>query len=142
MVFPGGFGAAKNLSTWAVDGTKCTVEKNVEKIINNFHTSKKPIALSCIAPVLAAKVLGDQNIKNVQLTVGSEVGGEGTKWPYAATAGQIKSLGCTHVSSNFDGICIDNINKLVTVPAYMFEGKPHEIYDNMSLLIDGLYGFF
>ncbi|MBY0431213.1 MAG: isoprenoid biosynthesis glyoxalase ElbB, partial [Rhodospirillales bacterium] len=31
IIFPGGFGAAKNLSTFAVDGPDCTVNAEVEK---------------------------------------------------------------------------------------------------------------
>src|SRR4051812_15577018 len=51
LVFPGGFGAAKNLSSFAVDGPNCTVNKDVEKLVRAMHAAKKPIGLACIAPV-------------------------------------------------------------------------------------------
>ena len=60
VVFPGGFGAAKNLSDFAFKGTDMTVEPEVERVLKEFKDSKKPIALCCIAPILAAKVLGSQ----------------------------------------------------------------------------------
>ena len=60
VVFPGGFGAAKNLSDFAFKGTDMTVEPEVERVLKEFKESGKPIALCCIAPILAAKVLGSQ----------------------------------------------------------------------------------
>ncbi|XP_023373857.1 ES1 protein homolog, mitochondrial isoform X2 [Otolemur garnettii] len=42
-IFPGGFGAAKNLSTFAVDGKDCRVNKDVERVLREFHQAGKPI---------------------------------------------------------------------------------------------------
>uniref|UniRef100_A0A2K5WTA1 Glutamine amidotransferase class 1 domain containing 3 n=1 Tax=Macaca fascicularis TaxID=9541 RepID=A0A2K5WTA1_MACFA len=42
-IFPGGFGAAKNLSTFAVDGKDCKVNKEVERVLKEFHQAGKPI---------------------------------------------------------------------------------------------------
>uniref|UniRef100_A0A3P9IU96 Si:ch211-153b23.5 n=1 Tax=Oryzias latipes TaxID=8090 RepID=A0A3P9IU96_ORYLA len=63
----GGFGVAKNLSDWAVKNKDCTVLPQVEKIITAFHKAKKPLALCCISPVLAAKI-----IPGCELTVGQD----------------------------------------------------------------------
>merc|ERR1712107_808367 len=68
VVFPGGFGAAKNLSSFASKGGEMTVIPEVERLITGYHGAGKPLAFCCIAPVLAAKVLGD---KNPTLTLGS-----------------------------------------------------------------------
>ena len=62
LVFPGGFGAAKNLSDFAFKGTEMTVDPEIERILKEFKASGKPIALCCIAPILAAKVLGTEVI--------------------------------------------------------------------------------
>uniref|UniRef100_UPI00358E0388 putative glutamine amidotransferase-like class 1 domain-containing protein 3B, mitochondrial isoform X3 n=1 Tax=Myxine glutinosa TaxID=7769 RepID=UPI00358E0388 len=43
VIFPGGFGAAKNLSSFAVDGPACKVEPEVERILKEFHKAQKPI---------------------------------------------------------------------------------------------------
>ncbi|XP_024095091.3 glutamine amidotransferase-like class 1 domain-containing protein 3, mitochondrial isoform X3 [Pongo pygmaeus] len=45
-IFPGGFGAAKNLSTFAVDGKDCKVNKEVERVLKEFHQAGKPIGHS------------------------------------------------------------------------------------------------
>jgi enhancing lycopene biosynthesis protein 2 len=56
VVWPGGFGAAKNLSTFALEGAAMTVDPEAERVIQQFHEAGKPQALCCIAPVVAAKV--------------------------------------------------------------------------------------
>ncbi len=81
VIFPGGFGAAKNLSNYAVEGANLTVDADVARVITDFHASKKPLGFTCIAPVLAAKV-----IAGVSLTVGNDTD-DGGRWPYAGTAG-------------------------------------------------------
>ncbi|XP_012357337.2 glutamine amidotransferase-like class 1 domain-containing protein 3A, mitochondrial isoform X3 [Nomascus leucogenys] len=45
-IFPGGFGAAKNLSTFAVDGKDCKVNKEVERVLKEFHQAGKPVGHS------------------------------------------------------------------------------------------------
>ncbi|KAI2660729.1 Glutamine amidotransferase-like class 1 domain-containing protein 3A, mitochondrial [Labeo rohita] len=90
VIFPGGFGAAKNLSTFASDGKDCKVNKEVERVLKGFHKAGKPIGLCCISPVLAAKVL-----PGVDVTVGHEEE-EGGKWPYAGTTQAITALGAKH----------------------------------------------
>jgi len=94
IVFPGGFGAAKNLSTWAIKGPDCEVDCDVSRVIQSFHTAKKPIGLCCIAPVLAAKC-----IPGVEVTVGSACG-DGGKWPYAEVAGALEKCGAKHVEKD------------------------------------------
>ena len=37
LIFPGGFGAAKNLCTFAVDGPNCTVDPGVERLATFKH---------------------------------------------------------------------------------------------------------
>ncbi|KAG8430150.1 hypothetical protein GDO86_018384, partial [Hymenochirus boettgeri] len=94
IIFPGGFGAAKNLCTFAVDGEACNVHQDVERVLKEFSNAKKPIGLCCIAPVLAAKV-----IPGVEVTVGQEEE-HGGKWPYAGTAKSICALGGKHCAKD------------------------------------------
>ncbi|CAJ0965252.1 unnamed protein product [Ranitomeya imitator] len=44
IIIPGGFGVAKNLSTWTTQGKDCSVIKPIEDAIRGFHDVKKPIA--------------------------------------------------------------------------------------------------
>eukprot|EP00505_MAST-04D_sp_SCG-Rhode-Island_P003981 Stramenopile-MAST_4_protein_3981 len=130
VIFPGGFGAAKNLSSWAVDGAACTVEDEVTRVITDFHKSKKPLGACCIAPTLFAKC-----IPNCQVTVGSDADGNDA-WPYAGTAQAINDAGGKHVATDIDGVVVDLDNKLATSCAYMYEGQPHEIFDSVGKMVD------
>uniref|UniRef100_H3A773 Glutamine amidotransferase class 1 domain containing 3 n=1 Tax=Latimeria chalumnae TaxID=7897 RepID=H3A773_LATCH len=132
VVFPGGFGAAKNLCTFAVDGKDCQVNGEVERVLKEFHKSGKPIGLCCIAPVLAAKVLS-----GVEVTVGHEED-EGGKWPYAGTAQAISSLGAKHCVKELSEAHVDEKNKIVTTPAFMCETKLHHIFDGIGAMVQGV----
>ncbi|XP_075398343.1 glutamine amidotransferase-like class 1 domain-containing protein 3, mitochondrial [Tenrec ecaudatus] len=128
-IFPGGFGAAKNLSTFAVDGKDCKVHKDVERVLKEFHGAGKPIGLCCIAPVLAARVL-----RGVEVTVGHEQE-EGGKWPYAGTAEAIKALGARHCVKDVTEAHVDQKNKVVTTPAFMCETALHHIHDGIGAMV-------
>ncbi|XP_051878132.1 LOW QUALITY PROTEIN: glutamine amidotransferase-like class 1 domain-containing protein 3, mitochondrial [Pristis pectinata] len=128
LIIPGGFGVAKNLSSWAVKGKDCSVEGSVESAIKKFHATKKPIGLCCISPVLAAKL-----IPGCELTVGYDT--ECEKWPYAKTAQALKDLGCQHINKHVNEIHVDKKNKLVTTCAFMCNAPIHEIYDGIGEMV-------
>ncbi|CBY36452.1 unnamed protein product [Oikopleura dioica] len=123
LLVPGGFGAAKNLSDWALKGPDCTVDPTVASKITAFHSAKKPLAFCCIAPHLAAKL-----IPGCTVTVGSA----------GKNGGAIEKLGCKHVEKTVSETCIDEENKIVTSPAFMYEGGFHEIHDGVSKMVDDL----
>nr|XP_028583154.1 glutamine amidotransferase-like class 1 domain-containing protein 3A, mitochondrial isoform X2 [Podarcis muralis] len=129
VIFPGGFGAAKNLSTFAVDGKDCKVNGEVERVLKDFNKAGKPIGLCCISPVLAAKVL-----PGTEVTVGHEEE-EGGKWPYAGTAGAIKALGGKHHIKEVTEAHVDTNHKVVTTPAFMCETELHHIYDGIGAMV-------
>jgi enhancing lycopene biosynthesis protein 2 len=106
LIFPGGYGVAKNLSDFAVKGVQCTVNPEVERLIKEMKGAKKPLGFICIAPVIAAKVLGEAN---PQLTIGND----------KDTATAIEKMGGKHIVCEVDGIAIDEENKIVSTPAYM-----------------------
>ncbi|MEG1648724.1 MAG: isoprenoid biosynthesis glyoxalase ElbB [Rikenellaceae bacterium] len=108
LIIPGGFGAAKNLFTFAYDGLNFNVEKDIEAVVLNFNESKKPIGAMCIAPMMLASVLGS---KHVEVTLGP------------------KSELCCDVEDKFgaivsvtgtSGVVVDEKNKVATTPAYMY----------------------
>jgi enhancing lycopene biosynthesis protein 2 len=104
IVFPGGFGVAKNLCTFAFDGPDCLVNPETEIAVIKAHELGLPIGGLCISPVLIAKVLGKAN-----LTIGSD----------SETANAIESMGATHLNSSGSEIIVDKENKIVTSPCYM-----------------------
>ena len=120
IVFPGGFGAAKNLCTFAFDGVECTVNKDVEKAIRETVVAEKPVGALCISPVLIAKVLGD-----VEVTIGNDEG----------TANAVETLGGTHVNTNHGEIVYDEKYKVVTTPCYMLDATIDQIADGAEKVI-------
>ena len=106
LIFPGGYGAAKNLSDFAFKGQDCTVEQETERLIKEMHAAGKPQGFLCIAPVIAAKVLGEYR---PLLTIGTDPG----------TSAAMEAMGGEHVSRQVDEIAVDEKNKVVSTPAYM-----------------------
>ena len=106
LIIPGGFGAAKNLSDFAVNGPDATVHPEVKRLLGEMADKAKPIGAICIAPATLVRALGDRSPK---VTIGNDVG----------TAAAIEKMGGGHVNCGVDEICVDEKNKLVTTPAYM-----------------------
>ncbi|NXC35284.1 GAL3A protein, partial [Campylorhamphus procurvoides] len=128
LIIPGGFGVAKNLSTWATQGKNCTVCREVEEVLRAFHAAQKPIGLCCISPVLAAKIF-----PGCEVTVGHDT--ECDKWPYAQTAESLRELGCKHVNRPVTEIHVDPRHRLVTTSAFMCNAPIHEIYDGIGKMV-------
>lgn len=122
--FPGGFGAAKNLCTYAVEGTSCAVQRDVARVIQEAHGARKPLCFICIAPVIAAKVLGPKT--PAKLTIGDET----------ETAGAINSMGANHVACPVREAIIDTQNLIVSTPAYMKAGNINEVWVGVKRAVD------
>lgn len=105
LIFPGGFGAAKNLCDFAFKGADCQIEAATLKAATTFVAAKKPIGFICIAPAMIPKILGS----DIQLTIGDD----------AETAKQINAMGGKHVDCAVNHIVIDGEHKVVSTPAYM-----------------------
>jgi len=106
LIIPGGFGAAKNLSNFAVKGKDAVVNGDVKRLLNDMVTTAKPVGAICIAPATLTKALEG---KNPEVTIGNDIG----------TAGAIEAMGGQHKECSVDMIHVDSNNKLVTTPAYM-----------------------
>ena len=123
LMIPGGFGAAKNLSTFAFDGPDCQVNPDVEKAVRATHQAGKPIGALCIAPVILAKVLGD-----VTLTVGQDEG----------TTQALVNMGAKTATTQQREITIDEKNKIVTSPCYMLDGNLVDIAEGAKNTVAAL----
>ncbi len=106
LIIPGGFGAAKNLSNFAVKGQDAKVHPEVQRLISEMNSAGKPVGALCIAPATLAKALGE---KNPEVTIGNDAG----------TGQAIEAMGGQHKVCPVDAIHVDSANKLVTTPAYM-----------------------
>ncbi|KAA5607628.1 isoprenoid biosynthesis glyoxalase ElbB [Roseospira marina] len=125
LILPGGFGAAKNFCTFAVDGPECTVDENIEAVIKSAHAKGLPIGALCISPALIARVLGD-----VTLTIGSNAG----------VAEAIGAMGATHKTTTHTEIVVDEAHKLVTSPCYMLDATVSQIADGADNAVRALMG--
>jgi enhancing lycopene biosynthesis protein 2 len=123
LLFPGGFGAAKNLSTWAFEGANAKVLPGVEKAINGMVSLKKPVGALCISPVLLARILGE-----VHLTIGDDEG----------TIDALESLGAKHVYTTHGEVVFDEEHRVVTTPCYMLDATIDQIALGANNLVDAM----
>lgn len=124
LIFPGGFGAAKNLCTFASAGAECTVNPEVERLVGEMIAAKKPIGAICIAPAMLARVLGKKDI-HAQLTIGTDVG----------TAKAIEQMGGRHCDCHVTEFVVDERHKIVSTPAYMLGQGPAEVFEGIRKLV-------
>ena len=127
VIFPGGFGAAKNLCDFAVKGVEMTVEPRVEAIIKQCFDAGKPMGFICIAPVIAARVLG-AHAPGVELTIGSDEG----------TAAAIEHMGGKHDNTEPGQIHIDAQRKVVTTPAYMIGPSIAPVFAGIDACVEAV----
>ncbi len=125
LILPGGFGAAKNLCTFAVQGSDCEVDEDVASLIRGVHEQGKPVAAVCIAPALLAKVLGKGGVK---LTIGSDLD----------TADAIEEMGATHVNCPVREFIVDEEQKIITSPAYMLAQSMSEAAEGIEKTVGEL----
>lgn len=123
VILPGGFGAAKNLSTYATEGAKCEVDASLRKFLIAMNRAGKPIGAICIAPVILAKALGMNG--SPRLTIGTD----------PETANSIESFGAEHISCPVDDVVIDAEQKIVTTPAYMLATRIGEAAQGINKLV-------
>ena len=111
LVFPGGFGAAKNLSDFALQGAEATVHPEVARLTKAVLAAKKPVAALCIAPATLAAICREAGIES-EVTIGTD----------EATAAAVEALGAKHLDCPVDEFRVDEANRIITSPAYMLAG--------------------
>ena len=104
LLLPGGFGAALNLSDFALSGSNMTVEPQVARVLQAVHKAGKPIGAICIAPALIAKCF-----PGVHVTIGNDQG----------TANALMATGAHHDPCHVHGVIVDQRLNIVSTPAYM-----------------------
>ncbi|WP_431688646.1 isoprenoid biosynthesis glyoxalase ElbB [Hahella sp. NBU794] len=121
LIFPGGFGAAKNLSTFAVDGVDMKILPQVERVAKAFAEAGKPAGYVCIAPTMIPHIYG----AGVKCTIGDN----------RDVAGAIESMGGQHVNCAVDDVVVDEERKVVSTPAYMLAGRISEAATGIEKLV-------
>jgi enhancing lycopene biosynthesis protein 2 len=123
VIFPGGYGAAKNLCSFASKADACEVHPEVARVLREAHRAGKTIGLICISPVIGARVF-----KDAKVTIGSD----------EATAAAIGKMGAQHQRKATTDICIDEVNRIVSTPAYMSARRISEVYEGIGKLVDAV----
>ncbi|MCP4694298.1 MAG: isoprenoid biosynthesis glyoxalase ElbB [Desulfobacterales bacterium] len=122
LIIPGGAGAIKNLSDFAIKGAEAEVNEDVQRIINEMADAEKPIGAICIAPATLTKALA---ARFPEVTIGNDL----------TAAGAIGAMGGIHKDSGVEEIHVDVDNKLVTTPAYMLGPGIKEIAVGIEALV-------
>ncbi len=115
LIIPGGFGAAKNLCTFATEGSDCRVDAHVAELLRELRSKNKPIGALCIAPAVVARLFGPE--LSPELTIGTDAG----------TAAALEKMGAKHRKAKVDEIVVDGKNKIVTTPCYMMAQSIKEV---------------
>jgi len=120
VIFPGGFGAAKNLCDFAVNGADATIQPDVARLIREMAQARKPIGAICIAPALIAATLGTEYAPTV--TIGNDAG----------TAAAITKTGSCHQECPVTEFVVDQRHKIVSTPAYMLATRISETAEGIE----------
>ena len=123
IIFPGGFGAAKNLSDFAFKGENSIVIPEVERAILEMVEQKKPIGALCISPAIIAKV-----IKGVEVTIGQDEG----------TAKTIEAIGGVHKNTEHGQVAHDKKFNVFTTPCYMLDATIVNIADGALNIVKAM----
>jgi enhancing lycopene biosynthesis protein 2 len=120
IIFPGGFGVAKNLCTFAFEGDRCSVNPEVEKAIRSMVDLGKPVGLLCISPVIAARLF-----RGVELTIGNDPG----------TASAIGKMGGKHIVTSHGQVVRDKTYNIFSTPCYMLDANIVQIAEGAENIV-------
>ena len=123
LIFPGGFGVAKNLSTVAFDGADAKVNEDVAVAVRNTHAKGKPIGALCIAPAMMAKIFD-----NATVTIGTDPG----------TIEAIEKMGGTHINTTHGDVVYDDHLNLFTTPCYMLDANILQIGEGAENIVSAM----
>ena len=127
IIFVGGFGAAKNLSSFALDSDNYSVNEQVLAAAKSFADVEKPAGYMCIAPAMLPLIYP----KGVKGTIGTD----------NATAALISAKGLSHIDCAVGDVVIDEAHKIVTTPAYMLAESISEASQGINKLVKHVLAF-
>ena len=120
LIFPGGFGVAKNLSTVAFHGADAEVNEEVVRAVKETNNNGKPIGALCIAPAMIAKIFSDATV-----TIGQDPG----------TIEAIEKMGGTHINTTHGDVVYDDNLNLFSTPCYMLDANILQIADGADNIV-------
>lgn len=123
IVFPGGFGVAKNLSTVAFHGADAQVNEEIVRVVKETNECGKPIGALCIAPAMMAKIFEDATV-----TIGQDEG----------TIEAIEKMGGTHISTSHGDVVYDDNLNLFSTPCYMLDANILQIGEGADNIVSAM----
>jgi enhancing lycopene biosynthesis protein 2 len=124
VIFPGGFGAAKNYCDYALKGKDCTMNPQVENFMRKCINAKLPVGMLCISPVVLARALMGTDV-HPTLTVGAE----------SADAESVVTFGAKHEVRAVTDIVVDHEHRIVSAPAYMYDAHIADVAQGIEKLV-------
>ncbi|MGC6388580.1 isoprenoid biosynthesis protein ElbB [Ewingella sp. S1.OA.A_B6] len=107
LIFPGGFGTIRRLTTLETDGSDYTIDEELFTLAQETHKQGKPLGFISQAGVLAPKLVGTE----VRITLGTDVD----------RAELLDAIGAEPVSCPADDIVVNLEMKIVSTPGLLAE---------------------
>ncbi|MDW2095881.1 isoprenoid biosynthesis glyoxalase ElbB [Vibrio sp. 1751] len=124
LLLPGGFGAAKNLTDFAVSGAECSINTHVAQACRAFANAKKPAGYPCISPVIIPMIY-EQGVKG---TVGND----------EAVSIAFNQMGGEHTTCPVEDIVFDEKHLVLSTPAYMLAENISQAASGIEKLVSKL----
>ncbi len=121
LIFPGGFGVAKNFFPLAIEGPSAKVTPEVERAVFEMVSAQKPVGALCIAPAMIAKIL-----EGVEVTIGNDEG----------TIKAIETMGGTHKITTHGQVIWDEQFNVFSTPCYMLEANITDIEEGANRIVE------
>jgi enhancing lycopene biosynthesis protein 2 len=129
LVIPGGFGSAKNFTSWAFDGPESTILPEVKLLLVNLVNVGKPIVALCVSPVVVAKAFEGSSI-HPTLSLGSA--SESSPYDINGFNEGLRATGAIAQERTIREVLIDPTNRIICAPCYMMDARITEINANIK----------
>lgn len=118
LVIPGGFGSAKNFTSWAFNGPESEILPQVKLLLVNMVNIGKPLVALCVSPVVVAKAFEGSAVKPF-MTIGSDQ--DDSPYDIGGFTQGLEATGATTTMKKASEVHVDEANKIITAPCYMME---------------------
>ncbi|RFC55189.1 isoprenoid biosynthesis glyoxalase ElbB [Brumimicrobium aurantiacum] len=133
LIIPGGFGSAKNFTSWAFEGPDGMILPEVKLLLVNMVNVGKPVVALCVSPVVVAKAFEDSDIKTF-MTIGSDKAE--SEYDINGFVDGLSKAGVATTMKLANEINVDRVNKIVTAPCYMMKTDLITLRNNIANAIN------
>lgn len=128
IIFPGGFGAAKNIMDFAFVGDESyQMNQDVLTFARAFYLAGKPAGYICIAPLMIPLVYPE----GTKATIGTDEN----------TSAILEKKGAKAILMDATDICVDESVKVVSTPAYMCAKNILEVSHGIDKLVEKVVSY-